>query len=95
MQDHNMRAGVDRAHFLSEDAKKWTTWVDKEFAICMYPNITRTLAETWGCLSYVSGVGEWSGTQKFLIRTLGSVGMSAAHGKVGCWWGTSSWSREL
>mmetsp|Transcript_95198 Transcript_95198/g.269444 ORF Transcript_95198/g.269444 Transcript_95198/m.269444 type:complete len:255 (+) Transcript_95198:68-832(+) len=74
--------GVDRAHFLSDDAKEWTKWCDDKFAVCVYPNITRSVSECWQMLRYLHDVPEFSTQRVYAIRALGALGMAAAHGKI-------------
>eukprot|EP00933_Yihiella_yeosuensis_P041888 TRINITY_DN3630_c0_g1_i1.p1 TRINITY_DN3630_c0_g1~~TRINITY_DN3630_c0_g1_i1.p1 ORF type:complete len:270 (-),score=65.30 TRINITY_DN3630_c0_g1_i1:254-1021(-) len=75
-------AGVDTAHFLSDEAREWTKWCDEKFAVTVYPNITRSVSECWVALGYLSNVPEFSGPRVFFTRALGALGMAAAHGKI-------------
>jgi hypothetical protein len=39
--------------FYSSDARKWAEWADKQLAVLLFPNITRTFAESYQAFSYV------------------------------------------
>eukprot|EP01039_Chlorochromonas_danica_P001588 gene1588-1734_t len=67
---------------MTEDTEKWMEWSEKRLAILLYPNITRTFAESWQCFSYAEDVNEWSAVQRLLVRTSGPVAMFFANGRI-------------
>ncbi|CAE8643458.1 unnamed protein product [Polarella glacialis] len=75
-------SAVDTAHFVSDEARKWNTWCDEKFAVCVYPNITRSVSECWQALAYLHKCPEFSLPRVLLTRGLGALGMAAAHGKI-------------
>lgn len=75
-------AGVDANHFLSDEARKWNTWCDDKFAVCVYPNITRSVSECWTALGYLQKCPEFSLPRAVATRAVGALGMAAAHGKI-------------
>ena len=46
----------DAARFRSPAALKWAEWSDKEFAVLLFPNITRNFDEAYEAFSYVHEV---------------------------------------
>lgn len=76
------RTGLDLEHFQSADARHWADWVDRSFAVCVYPNITRSVGECWKALGYLHSAPGFSSLSAFGIQAVGSVGMSMAHGKI-------------
>ena len=70
------------ARFFPADAEKWTEWCDKKLAVMLYPNITRTMEESWECFGYVDKVKSWNVANQFVTRAAGTVAMSLANGKI-------------
>lgn len=64
------------------DSEKWTEWSEKELAILLYPNITRSFSESKECFDYANDVESWTWIQKFFIQYIGAVGMVFANGKI-------------
>lgn len=75
-------ADVDSSHFCSEEARKWNKWCDEKFAVTVYPNITRSVAECWQALGYLQSCPEFSTVRAVATRAVGALGMAAAHGKI-------------
>ncbi|CAK8994018.1 Prostaglandin E synthase 2 (Membrane-associated prostaglandin E synthase-2) (mPGE synthase-2) (Microsomal prostaglandin E synthase 2) (mPGES-2) (Prostaglandin-H(2) E-isomerase) [Cleaved into: Prostaglandin E synthase 2 truncated form] [Durusdinium trenchii] len=75
-------AEVDGSHFLSSEARRWNSWCDEKFAVCVYPNITRSVSECWTALGYLQKCPEFSQSRAVATRALGALGMAAAHGKI-------------
>lgn len=82
LQYAEMPPSIDKEHFLSKEALEWTKWCDDEFAVTVYPNITRSVGECWHTLKYLHSCGEFSAPRAYLTRALGAVGMAMAHGKI-------------
>lgn len=57
-------------------------WSEKKLAVMLYPNITRTLDESWECFGYTSSISSWSWPEQYLVRVLGAGFMSLANGKI-------------
>ena len=70
------------ARFFPADSDKWATWCDKKLAVMLYPNITRSMAESWECFGYVDNVKSWNVTNQFVTRAAGAVAMSLANGRI-------------
>jgi microsomal prostaglandin-E synthase 2 len=70
------------ASFDSDEAERWAQWCDKELAVYTYPNITRSLSESFEAFGYVDDVPHFSALDKLSIRYLGSVAMLMAQGKI-------------
>eukprot|EP00633_Aureoumbra_lagunensis_P008339 CAMPEP_0197314726 /NCGR_PEP_ID=MMETSP0891-20130614/34927_1 /TAXON_ID=44058 ORGANISM="Aureoumbra lagunensis, Strain CCMP1510" /NCGR_SAMPLE_ID=MMETSP0891 /ASSEMBLY_ACC=CAM_ASM_000534 /LENGTH=156 /DNA_ID=CAMNT_0042803295 /DNA_START=247 /DNA_END=717 /DNA_ORIENTATION=+ len=66
--------------FASAEAKKWADWASKDLAVYMYPNITRSFTECRSALAYADE--SFSPLQAFLIKNIGALGMSMAHGSI-------------
>ena len=62
--------------------EKWETFCDKKLSVVLFPNITRSLAESWQTFSYISDTRGLSWIDKILNRTLGSVAMRLANSKL-------------
>eukprot|EP00968_Pinguiococcus_pyrenoidosus_P024014 scaffold4195_cov250-Pinguiococcus_pyrenoidosus.AAC.6 len=62
-------AGKKDANFFSEDAQAWTTFADKELAVLLFPNMTRSFNESYQAFSYVNAVPTFS---YFLMMTTNS-----------------------
>lgn len=70
------------AKFLPADTAKWAEWSDEKLARLLYPNITRSFAESWECFEYVNHVKSWSGINQWVTRVAGTAAMSMANGKI-------------
>jgi hypothetical protein len=66
----------------SESALKWTTFAKEDLAPLLYPNLCNTLGNSYQAFGYVNDVDSFSGTQKMLIRTIGSFAMYMAASKI-------------
>ncbi|CAJ1374232.1 unnamed protein product [Effrenium voratum] len=82
MESEDAAKQIDASHFLSDEARKWSTWCDEKFAVCVYPNITRNVSECWQALGYLQKCPEFSPARAFATRAVGALGMAAAHGKI-------------
>lgn len=70
------------ARLMTEDAEKWMEWSEKRLAVLLYPNITRTFAESWQCFEYAAGVESWSALQRHIVRLSGPIAMLVANKKI-------------
>lgn len=70
------------AGFDSPEAARWAAWVDKELAVYIYPNITRSYAESFNAFAYVEDVPHFSALDKLSNRYLGALAMVFAQGKI-------------
>jgi len=61
---------------------KWLEWADKELAVLLFPNITRSFGESYQAFRYVSEVPTFSPASKLLNQAAGSVAMWLANGKL-------------
>jgi hypothetical protein len=43
--------GIDKKHFLSPEAMKWTEWVDTKFAVCKEERENHSYANSSGIIS--------------------------------------------
>lgn len=68
--------------FFPPDTKEWSDWADLKLAVMLYPNITRTMSESWECFSYIDNVQEWNMPLRAVTKSLGTVAMSFANGKI-------------
>ena len=79
------KSGINKAHFLSAPALEWHDWCDRKFAVCMYPNITRTMGECWQSLGYVHR--DFPAPMAYAIRGLAEVsqicGLFLVHNLLG------------
>jgi microsomal prostaglandin-E synthase 2 len=69
---------IDR--FRQDDG--WLSFTNDKLAALMYPNICRTLSDSYLAFSYVNNVESFSWFQRQSIRALGSLAMNVAASKV-------------
>lgn len=74
--------GKPNANFFPADTDKWVTWSDKRLAVMLYPNITRSFAESWECFEYVAHEPTWGTANQWITRSVGAVAMMLANGKI-------------
>jgi microsomal prostaglandin-E synthase 2 len=77
-----LQTRISAQKFLSPDSQQWTLWSEKKLAVMLYPNITRSLSESWECFEYSESVSEWSYLHRKLVRGAGSLAMAMANGKI-------------
>lgn len=68
--------------FYPSDTQEWSEWADKKLAVMLYPNITRTMSESWECFGYIDNVETWNLPLRIATKSLGSFAMSFANGKI-------------
>lgn len=68
--------------FASPRAQKWAAWAEKDLAVLLYPNITRTLSDSLKAFSYVHSVESFSTVDKYANHLLGSLAMWAAASRI-------------
>jgi microsomal prostaglandin-E synthase 2 len=68
--------------FYPADTKEWSDWADLKLAVMLYPNITRTMSESWECFGYIDDVKTWNMPTRAVTKALGTVAMSFANGKI-------------
>jgi microsomal prostaglandin-E synthase 2 len=71
----------DHALFQVHD-DTWVSFANDELAALIYPNLCRTLRESYQAFGYVDDVTAFSNIQKMMIRTLGSLAMYMAASRV-------------
>ena len=69
-------------NFFPLDNDKWMDWSEKKLAVMLYPNITRTLSESWECFGYAMEEKSWNIPMQYTTRALGTIFMSLANGKI-------------
>jgi microsomal prostaglandin-E synthase 2 len=70
------------SNFYAADTQEWSEWADKKLAVMLYPNITRTMGESWECFGYIDNVESWSYPTRISAKVLGTAAMSLANGKI-------------
>ena len=78
--DELLRRSPPPEDFSSKSARTWAAWALSDLAPMMYPNITSTYSECRRALSYADGA--FGSVDAFLIKNVGALGMSLAHGKI-------------
>ena len=69
--------------FQSSDAsKKWADFASNDLAGLMYPNICRTLSDSFAAFGYVDNVSTFTPIQRGLIKGVGSLAMYMAASKI-------------
>ena len=64
------------------DVEKWGEWSEKRLAVYLYPNITRSMEESWECFGYTGDIKEWTPLNRVGTRVAGTVAMTLANGKI-------------
>lgn len=86
VMDRMSMAGVlsepDLAAFRSTKATEWAEWSDKELAVLLFPNITRSYSEAYEAFGYVMDVPHFSTVEKWSNQLIGSFFMWMAQGKI-------------
>ena len=86
LMDSMGRAGVlgeaELAAFRSPEALRWAEWSDKQFAVLLFPNITRSFSESYEAFGYVMDVPHFSMADKWANQLVGSFFMWMAQGKI-------------
>lgn len=68
--------------FYPADTVHWAEWADKKLAVMLYPNITRSMDESWECFQYADSVESWNLPMRQATRVVGTIAMSLANGKI-------------
>ena len=66
----------------SENSNKWADFASNDLAGLMYPNICRTLSDSFAAFGYVDNVATFTPIQKGLIKGVGSLAMYMAASKI-------------
>ena len=66
----------------SENSNKWADFASNDLAGLMYPNICRTLSDSFAAFGYVDNVTTFTPIQKGLIKGVGSLAMYMAASKI-------------
>lgn len=61
---------------------RWLDYCDKELAVLLFPNITRTMLESWEAFGYINSVPHFNAIQKIILRSTGALAMRLANGKI-------------
>jgi microsomal prostaglandin-E synthase 2 len=68
--------------FQSKSAQQWSTFAQEELAALLYPNMSRTLADSYAAFGYVEHVPTFSWGHRLAIRAVGSLAMTMAASRV-------------
>ena len=76
-------SSVNMEEFAKSDLSlKWTTFATEELASLLYPNICRTLRDSYQAFAYVETTESFGTLEKLSIRGLGSLAMYMAASRV-------------
>mmetsp|Transcript_21309 Transcript_21309/g.32819 ORF Transcript_21309/g.32819 Transcript_21309/m.32819 type:complete len:284 (-) Transcript_21309:924-1775(-) len=78
----NTEQTMTMSDFRSNDAEKWMKYATDDLASLLYPNICRSLSDSFLAFSYVNDVDTFSPVQKITIRGAGSLAMYLAASKI-------------
>lgn len=70
------------AQFRASQTSRWAAFADDRLSKILYPNICRTLSDSYEAFAYVDDVEAFSTWQKLSVRYAGSVAMYLAAGKI-------------
>ena len=68
----------------SPSAIQWTEFAKDELGALLYPNICRTLSDSYQAFGYVDNIPTFSAFNRMAIRGLGSLAMYLAASKIKC-----------
>mmetsp|Transcript_8761 Transcript_8761/g.12401 ORF Transcript_8761/g.12401 Transcript_8761/m.12401 type:complete len:284 (+) Transcript_8761:79-930(+) len=78
----NTEQTMTMSDFRSNDAEKWMKYATDDLASLLYPNICRSLNDSFLAFSYVKNVDTFSPVQRITIRGAGSLAMYLAASKI-------------
>ena len=78
--DELLRRRPPSEDFASPSARTWAAWATSDLAPMVYPNITKTYGECRQALAYADEA--FGPVDAFLVKHVGALGMSLAHGKI-------------
>jgi len=61
---------------------EWVEYTNQKLAVLLYPNLCPTLSDSYRAFAYVNSVPEFSGWQRFWIRSIGAFAMYMAASRV-------------
>jgi len=80
---HNDAPQMTMDHFTSNPtSNRWTTFANDDLAPIVYPNICRSLTESYKAFDYVNHVPQFSMVDRALIRYIGALAMYIAAGRI-------------
>lgn len=82
MVDSGVLSAKQLSEFRSEKAVEWAKWSDRELAVLLFPNITRSFDEAYEAFGYVMDVPHFSFVDKWANQFIGSFFMWMAQGKI-------------
>ena len=65
-----------------DNQRKWMQFARERVATTLYPNICRTMGDSYESFGYVNDVSSWSTLQKMYVRTIGSFAMYMAASRI-------------
>lgn len=66
----------------SASAQEWSSFATEELASLLYPNMCRTLGDSFRAFGYVDKVDSFSTLDKYAVKGLGSLAMYMAASRV-------------
>ena len=73
---------INSNQFITKDTNKWDEWSEKKLAVMLYPNITRSMNESYECFGYTEDVLEWNPITRIFTRLAGTLAMTLANSKI-------------
>lgn len=77
------------------EVAEWLAWTDNKLAVLLFPNITRSLGESYQAFRYISEVPTFSGTSKAANQFAGSLAMWLANGRLKKKYGITDERKQL
>ena len=68
--------------FDTPQTREWANWANTEVAKVLYPNISKSLSDSYRAFNYVHDVSSFSPFQKMAIQTIGSFAMYMAASRI-------------
>ena len=68
----------------SKESQKWIQFAKDELAPILYPNICRSLSESYHAFDYIHSIEKYTFVQKYMIQYVGSLAMYFAASKIKC-----------
>ena len=82
MEASGVLSAKELAGFRSPKALEWAEWSDRQLAVLLFPNITRSFNESYEAFGYVMDVPHFSVVEKWSNQIVGSFFMWMAQGKI-------------
>ena len=78
----NFSSKMDHLSFDNSETMKWSAWATNDLAATLYPNLCRSLSDSYRAFQYVEDVEAFTYIQRKMIRSVGSLAMYMAASRI-------------